>query len=54
MLASRLVIGHKQRIIAYSEARTTRTTKNMEYHDQQTLLANPKGYKAILKSNQEE
>ena len=40
--------------MAYSEARTTRTTKNMEHHDELALLAKIKGFMAIQKANQVE
>ena len=33
MLASRLIAGHRQRLIAYNEARTKKTAKNVEYFD---------------------
>ena len=35
MLASRLIAGHRQRLISYSEARAKRTSKNMEHIDTQ-------------------
>ena len=47
MLASRLIAGHRQRLISYGEARTKTTTKNIAFFEQKAATAAPRGYMAI-------
>ena len=47
MLASRLIAGHRQRLISYGEARTKTTTKNIAFFEKKAATAAPRGYMAI-------
>jgi len=47
MLASRLIAGHRQRLISYGEARTKVTTKNILFFETKAQTAPPKSYTAI-------
>ena len=54
MIASRLVKGHFDRLVAYSGARTLSTAKSADFFDQQAQTANPRGYQATMRAIQEE
>ena len=47
MLASRLVAGHRQRLISYSEVRINTTTKNIDHFDQQAVIVPTRGWMAM-------